>query len=44
MGFKNGDFPISEAYYKNAISLPIFPNMSLQDQDKVVDVLIKAFK
>ena len=44
MGFKDGDFPISEAYYKNAISLPIFPNMSLQDQDKVVDVLIKAFQ
>ena len=26
-GFKNGDFPIAEKYYKNCLSIPIFPHL-----------------
>ena len=44
MGFKYGDFPESESYYFNAISLPLFPQMSFDDQDKVVTTLMRAFK
>ncbi|PJC86297.1 UDP-4-amino-4,6-dideoxy-N-acetyl-beta-L-altrosamine transaminase [Vibrio sp. HA2012] len=39
MGFKQGDFPESERYYQEAISLPIFHSMSLEQQDTVVKVL-----
>lgn len=39
MGFKLGDFPESEKYYSEAISLPMYPNLSEEAQDKVVDIL-----
>lgn len=39
MGFQQGDFPESEEYYSEAISLPMYPNLSEEDQDKVVGVL-----
>jgi dTDP-4-amino-4,6-dideoxygalactose transaminase len=39
MGFKEGDFPESERYYSEAISLPMYPGLSEEDQNKVVDVL-----
>ena len=43
MGFKFGDFPISEAYYSKAISLPLFPQLSFDDQDKVILALKSGF-
>ncbi len=43
-GFKYGDFPCAEAYYKGALSLPLFPAMSISQQDHVVDALHKALK
>ena len=39
MGFRNGDFPEAETYYKEAISLPIFPKLTENEQDYVVSVL-----
>ncbi len=39
MGFKLGDFPESEKYYSEAISLPMYPNLSKEAQDKVVEIL-----
>lgn len=39
MGFKLGDFPESEKYYSEAISLPMYPNLAEEDQSKVVDIL-----
>ena len=39
IGFKRGDFPISEHYYNTALSLPIFPNLEEQDQIKVVEII-----
>lgn len=44
IGFAFGDFPIAEAYYNNAISLPLFSQMSFEEQDKVVTTLSKALK
>ncbi|MCX4028796.1 UDP-4-amino-4,6-dideoxy-N-acetyl-beta-L-altrosamine transaminase [Endozoicomonas sp. SM1973] len=38
-GFKKGDFPSAEAYYENAMSLPIFHYMSQEQQNKVVKTL-----
>ena len=39
MGFQSGNFPESEKFYSEAISLPIFPNLSKEEQDRVVEVL-----
>ncbi len=39
MGFQWGDFPESEKYYSEAISLPMYPTLSEADQDKVVEIL-----
>jgi len=39
MGFKQGDFPKSEAYYQNAISIPLFSGLTIEMQDKVVKAL-----
>jgi dTDP-4-amino-4,6-dideoxygalactose transaminase len=39
LGFNAGDFPEAEKYYKNAISLPMFPELSEKDQDYVIDTL-----
>jgi dTDP-4-amino-4,6-dideoxygalactose transaminase len=42
MGFRCGDFPESEQYYEEAISLPMYPGLSESDQDKVVKVLASS--
>ena len=42
MGFKDGDFPQAESYYKEAISLPLFPTMTESEQDMVVTALSEA--
>lgn len=42
MGFGPGDFPHAEAYYREAISLPLYPGLSDEDQDRVVATLRAA--
>ncbi len=44
MGFKVGDFPESEHYYNEAISLPMFQTLSFSQQDRVIDVLHKVIR
>lgn len=44
MGFREGDFPESERYYHEAISLPMFHTMSTDQQDEVVRVLSEVLK
>jgi len=36
MGFDKNNFPESEAYYAEAISLPMYPGLTLEEQDEVV--------
>lgn len=38
-GFKRGDYPEAERYYAEAISLPMFQTMSLEQQDTVLAAL-----
>ncbi|WP_204127014.1 UDP-4-amino-4,6-dideoxy-N-acetyl-beta-L-altrosamine transaminase [Pseudomonas ogarae] len=42
MGFKPEDFPAAQAYYREAISIPMFQTMSDEQQDRVVASLRKA--
>ncbi len=44
MGFEPGMFPESEKYYQEALTLPLFPTMTEEEQDRVVDCLNKAIK
>ncbi|MBV7298619.1 UDP-4-amino-4,6-dideoxy-N-acetyl-beta-L-altrosamine transaminase [Enterovibrio paralichthyis] len=44
LGFNNGDFPESERYYSDAISLPMFHGMTTEQQDEVVRVLHEVLK
>ena len=43
-GFNEGDFPISEDYYSQTISIPLFHSMSLVQQDKVIAKLKMIIK
>jgi UDP-4-amino-4,6-dideoxy-N-acetyl-beta-L-altrosamine transaminase len=42
LGFQAGDFPEAERYYREAISLPLFPAMSEDEQTAVVEALRAA--
>jgi UDP-4-amino-4,6-dideoxy-N-acetyl-beta-L-altrosamine transaminase len=39
LGFKAGDFPNAERYYRRAISLPLYPALRPDQQDYVVNTL-----
>lgn len=42
LGFAAGDFPDSERYYSRAISIPLFPTMTEEQQDRVIASLTRA--
>jgi UDP-4-amino-4,6-dideoxy-N-acetyl-beta-L-altrosamine transaminase len=42
-GFKRGDFPASERYYGRAISIPLFPALTDEQQSFVAHALADAF-
>lgn len=44
LGFSTGDFPFSEDYYRNAISIPLFSGMTFEEQDLVVSALARALE
>jgi len=41
-GFKVGDFPNSESYYNRAISIPLFHTMTAEQQDEVLNILVRV--
>lgn len=42
-GFKAGDFPVAEKVGANIVSLPLFPDMTENDQDRVVNAISQIF-
>ncbi|KGY07248.1 spore coat protein [Vibrio sinaloensis] len=44
MGFKSGDFPAAESYYKDAISIPMFHGMTVEQQDFVISTLEEVLR
>lgn len=44
MGFKQGDFPHAEAYYANAISIPMYHGMTFEHQDEVISKLTQILE
>ena len=41
-GYKEGDYPIAEDYYKRALTIPLFPNMTNEDIDDVIKAVKKV--
>jgi UDP-4-amino-4,6-dideoxy-N-acetyl-beta-L-altrosamine transaminase len=44
MGFKPGDYPEAERYYAEAISLPIYPAMTEEQQNQVIAALARTIQ
>jgi UDP-4-amino-4,6-dideoxy-N-acetyl-beta-L-altrosamine transaminase len=43
-GWKEGDMPNAELYYKNCISIPMFPSMTDEDIDRVITEIHKFYE
>ena len=43
LGFRKGHFPLAEAYYEAALSLPLYPSMTVAEQQAVVNVICQFF-
>lgn len=41
LGYKVGDFPESEEYYKECLSLPMYPTLSKEEQNFVIQLILK---
>lgn len=44
LGWKNGDFPLAEAYYDQCLSIPMYPSMSEAEQDYVIQMIKDFYK
>ena len=44
LGYKEGDFPVSEQAARECLSLPIYPELTESQQDRVVAVIKQFFK
>ena len=42
-GWKEGDMPNAEKYYKHCISLPVYPTLTEQEQQFVIENIIKFY-
>jgi UDP-4-amino-4,6-dideoxy-N-acetyl-beta-L-altrosamine transaminase len=44
LGFNNGDFPVAENYYSRTISLPLYPKLSIQEQNYIIETVLSTVK
>lgn len=44
LGFKRGDFPKAEVYYDCAVTIPLFPAMSDDDVQYVIEVVLETVR
>ena len=42
LGYKQGDFPVAERIGRECFTLPMFPELTLEQQDAVIAALIQA--
>jgi len=42
-GWKQGDFPFAETYYKNCISLPMYPTLTEEEQQFVIKSIVEYY-
>src|SRR5207245_5357410 len=44
LGFRPGDFPVAEQAASQVLSLPMFPGLSLEQQERVVTCIVASTK
>jgi UDP-4-amino-4,6-dideoxy-N-acetyl-beta-L-altrosamine transaminase len=44
LGWKEGDLPNAESYYKNCLSLPIYPTLSDEEQSFVINKIVSYYE
>lgn len=44
LGFKHGDFPVSEKYYEEAFTLPLYYSLTYEQQEYIVSTLKEVLK
>lgn len=42
LGYKEGDFPVAEKISKSILAIPIYPELTFQDQEDIVDEIRQA--
>jgi len=40
LAFEQGDFPVAEQYYQRAITLPLHPKLSMEEQKYIIDTVL----
>ena len=43
-GYKDGDYPVAEKYYEQELSLPLYPGLSDEDVESVIETVKKVIK
>jgi len=43
LGWKEGDMPIAESYYKHCISLPMYPTLTKEEQVFVIQKIYEFY-
>lgn len=43
LGYKDGDYPMAEHYYSRCLSLPIYPTLSNEEQQYVINCILNFF-
>lgn len=43
-GWKEGDLPNAEAYYKHCLSLPMYPTLTVDEQDFVIETILEKMQ
>jgi UDP-4-amino-4,6-dideoxy-N-acetyl-beta-L-altrosamine transaminase len=44
LGFKKGDFSVAENFYNNALTLPLYPSLSDEQQNTVINALYEVLQ
>jgi dTDP-4-amino-4,6-dideoxygalactose transaminase len=44
MGFRDDDFPVALSYYRQAISIPMYASLTIEQQSRVVEVMHEIFE
>jgi len=42
-GWRHGNMPIAEKYYKGCLSLPMYPTLTMEEQDYVIQTIQEYF-
>ena len=44
LGWKEGDLPFAEQYYRQCLSLPMYPTLTSEEQEHVISTVIKFYQ